>query len=520
MSALAGPRLALVAGSAGGSRRTARIIALVGLVAALAAYCAHARLYWTWTEDDAFISFRYAQNVAHGQGFVFNPGERVEGYSNFTWVVIAAAALHSGADPEQAAKVVGFLSGALALVLSWFLARRLIGNSGLAALIGPFHVAISPVLVQHAVNGLETAFFAALLVGAVLLATGPPALWRRLSLVATLVLLAMTRPEGPLFALVILAVRAMQMRSNNRTWRPALLDAAAFGVLFGAYFLWRWSYFGLPFPNTFYAKTQGGTHGLIDGAQYGLDFLRDSGGVLFVALAAAPWLVGRAGGAYTVAMAVVLTGFVFAFVSGGDWMFNYRFFAHILPVLAALIAAGFDRVAALPHPGTPRAVLAYAALAAVLMTTHVEIANTELRIARMVLPALARHNYLSQNYQELGTWFRDNTPPESSIAISDVGAVGYFSERHILDMFGLIDPHIAHLRGRMHFKADPTYVLSRQPDYIVLVSLNDDGQGYSFQRIPDYTMNRQPDFHDHYELIRTVPQYWQNEFVLVYKRRG
>ena len=72
----------------------------------------------------------------------------------------------------------------------------------------------------------------------------------------------------------------------------------------------------------------------------------------------------------------------------------------------------------------------------------------------------------------------------------------------------------------MHYKADPRYVLSREPDYIVLVSLNDQGAGYSFQRIPDYSMNALPAFHEQYELIRTVPQHWNNEFVLVYRRRG
>ena len=87
-------------------------------------------------------------------------------------------------------------------------------------------------------------------------------------------------------------------------------------------------------------------------------------------------------------------------------------------------------------------------------------------------------------------------------------------------MFGLIDPHIARLHGRMHYKGDAPYVLSRRPEYVVLVSLNDDGKGYSFQRIPDWAMNAQSAFHDEYELIRTVPQYWQNEFVLVYHRRG
>jgi hypothetical protein len=101
-----------------------------------------------------------------------------------------------------------------------------------------------------------------------------------------------------------------------------------------------------------------------------------------------------------------------------------------------------------------------------------------------------------------------------------VGAVGYFSERRILDMYGLTDAHIGRLPGRIHYKADARYVLSLDPDFIVLLSLNDDGAGHFFQRIPDYSMNAQPEFHDRYELIRTVPQYWQNEFVLVFKRRG
>ena len=41
--------------------------------------------------DDAFISFRYARNLLEGHGLVFNPGEYVEGYSNFLWVLELAA---------------------------------------------------------------------------------------------------------------------------------------------------------------------------------------------------------------------------------------------------------------------------------------------------------------------------------------------------------------------------------------------------------------------------------------------
>lgn len=518
MSPSGNPRLTVVPG--GGARGLGRWIGIAGLALALVAFVAHARIYWQWTEDDAFISFRYAANLAQGHGLVFNPGERVEGYSNFTWVLLAAGALRHGGDPEQIAKVAGLLSGLLALVLSWVLARRLAPNGRVVALLAAFHLAISPVLVQHSVSGLETPFFALLLIAAVLLAAAEPRGWVRAALVAVSLVLAMTRPEGPFTAGVVLAARALDARFRGGAWRAAVGDLVAWGLLFGAYFVWRWQYFGQPFPNTFYAKAKGGTHGLIDGAQYVLSFARDSGGALFLGLALVPLAAGRVSRSYVIALAAASAVIFFAFASGGDWMFHYRFLAHGLPVLLALVAAGLDVVLSMPRPGTLRAVFTYAGLSALLLATHLSIANTELGIARTVLPALARHNYLSQNYEELGRWFHDNTPPEASIAISDVGAVGYFSERHILDMFGLIDPHIAHLRGRMHYKADPQYILSKAPEYIVLVSLNDEGKGYSFQRIPDYTMNTQNEFHDRYELVRTVPQYWQNEFVLVYKRRA
>ena len=513
------------------------------LAVAVVGFVLHARVYWGWTEDDAFISYRYARNAAAGHGLVFNPGERVEGYSNFAWVAIAAAAIRAGLDPVQVSKGVGLLAGALALLLSWMLVRRVVPGAGFTTLVAPFYLAVSPTLVQHSVSGLETSFFALLLVAAVLLAAGGTSRARRVGLVAVLLALSLVRPEGPFLALGILFLRALNLRmaggvvdwdepidadtmaravppDDRGAVRAALLDIAIYLVLFGAYFVWRWGYFGSPLPNTFYAKARGGLHGIIDGGQYTLDFLREAGGPLFVALGLVPFVLGPRRPAYWLSLGVVAAYVVFVLFSGGDWMFHYRFYGHIVPILAALIAAGLDLVLRLPRPGTLRALAAYAALAGVLLATLLSVANSELRVARIVLPALARHNYLSQNYEELGVWFRENTPPEATIAISDVGAVGYFSERRILDMFGLIDPHIARLHGRMHYKGDPRYVLSRQPEYVVLVSLNDEGKGYSFQRIPDWAMNAQPEFHDNYELIRMVPQYWQDEFVLVYQRRG
>src|SRR4051812_8768436 len=60
----------------------------LGLFAPMAFVLAAARRVGSFTIDDAYISFRYARNFAHGDGLVYNLGERVEGYTNFLWTVI------------------------------------------------------------------------------------------------------------------------------------------------------------------------------------------------------------------------------------------------------------------------------------------------------------------------------------------------------------------------------------------------------------------------------------------------
>src|SRR5690606_9328035 len=75
-----------------------------------------------WIGDDAFISFRYARNLAEGEGLVFNQGARVEGYTNFLWTVLLAGFIALGLDPAQVSIVlrIGSLAG------SCLLAARLV----------------------------------------------------------------------------------------------------------------------------------------------------------------------------------------------------------------------------------------------------------------------------------------------------------------------------------------------------------------------------------------------------------
>lgn len=77
------------------------------LALAVALLLAHA-LSFRFAIDDAYISFRYARNLLDGHGLVFNPGERVEGYSNLSWVLLAAAGMAAGLDPLLWARLLGF----------------------------------------------------------------------------------------------------------------------------------------------------------------------------------------------------------------------------------------------------------------------------------------------------------------------------------------------------------------------------------------------------------------------------
>jgi hypothetical protein len=89
----------------------------------------HQLLFATVTED-ALVSFRYAQNIADGNGPVFNPGERVEGYTNFLWLVLIALPRAAfGADVQTAAVVFGVVAALGCVLLSYLLVNRIVAGA-------------------------------------------------------------------------------------------------------------------------------------------------------------------------------------------------------------------------------------------------------------------------------------------------------------------------------------------------------------------------------------------------------
>ncbi len=125
----------------------------------------HLALCWRlrgFLTDDAWISVRYAENIAHGDGFVWNPGgPRTEGYSNPLLVGVEALVHALGWSAPAAARVIGVLAGVACVVLVHALGRRVVGEA--AAALGALLTACGAAFAAWTVGGLETTLVALVL---------------------------------------------------------------------------------------------------------------------------------------------------------------------------------------------------------------------------------------------------------------------------------------------------------------------------------------------------------------------
>ena len=238
------------------------------------AFVAHV-LSFRYTVDDAFISFRYARNWVEGAGLVYNPGERVEGYTNFLWTVLAALPIRLGLDVEWFMKIAGLGAGVALIFAVWRYGRARLGGRPLVSLL-PLPLAASGALALWSGAGLETSLFTLLLFAGVAAAAGERGRKPFLRSALFLARATLTRPEGALVFAVVAAERFAARRWEAlRDLLPGIIVFLAVLVPFEA---WRIAYYGDPLPNTWYAKSGGGAWAILRGVKYILSCAGPVGG--------------------------------------------------------------------------------------------------------------------------------------------------------------------------------------------------------------------------------------------------
>jgi hypothetical protein len=418
-------------------------------------------LYGPCTQDDAFISFRYAQNLVEGHGLVYNPGERVEGFTNLLWTLLLAVPLALGLDPVAASTAMGLAAAGLAVLTTGLLAARLLPErAGPAAALAGLLLAADPQAALEAVEGLETSLHMAIVAVVALRLgrelAGPLGPRAHLGSGALLAVLCLSRPEAPLLAAGLhfgLIAGAARRGTARAALVRAVVAAGPAVLLVLGLTAFRLAYYGEPLPNTFYAKTGGAA--LERGLGYLAVHLQDhpvQWGAAVIGLVA---LRGRPLGQALAGATLAQLAYV-AWV-GGDFKPTGRFVMPVLPLMAALGAAGLLQSRPL---GRPRVL---ALLGAALVVRSVQVYGVCAEWADI------RHANM-ESRRTLGLFLRDSLPPDTLIAIHSAGAVPYYAGLPTIDMWGLTDHHIARApvpdfgQGMAgHERGDPAYVFGREP---------------------------------------------------------
>lgn len=422
---------------------TTERVALVAALLLVTLLCWPVRGYLT---DDTFIHLQYAKNLAHGHGLVFNVGERVYGCTSPMWAVLIADLMAFGVDGLLAARILGWIATLASVLFFMQLARRVLvrpATRACATLAWSTHAW----LLRWSLSGMETSLATALvLAGFVAFTEGDRWGARPVRTGALWSLAALARPEAAFLLFLwglFLILDAQERESVARLFWGMLPPL----FIYGTWLLFARFYFGTFWPQTLAAKSAGAE---------GLEFLSDN-------VRRQILIVGATDG-------VLVVGLVIALLFGGRRLMQARrsWTEELLPLawvacLPPLYAArGVEVISRYLVPLLPIVALtAWRALEAwwwppegtldrarrpgprlALVAVAVLVAAQNLAVYRgAVIPQVRTFTAaVRESLQPWGQWFRRHTAPGTIVATPDIGAIGYYSERTIFDLAGLITP--------------------------------------------------------------------------------
>ncbi len=425
------------------SRDRRRDFLILGLLlAGTAFYAARAVDFSIEPYEDAAMLMRYAVHLGQGHGIVWNVGEPpVDGATDFLFLLSAAGLVRLGLAVEVAVRLLTLVAHLLTVALVYLGARRLAGAPPWAAALSAAFLAVGPGL-RYAAAYFGTPFFvlfACLTWLAAMALAGRGVTHGRAAVFAFSGLaLGLTRPEGVILtALMLLSVVFLRGRKESR--EAILWFVGVFGLLGGAYFLWRWRYFGHPLPNPFLKK--GGGRFYPTSARESVQFVIAQG-LPFLApvLAALSFEKTRR---RALALLIPVGGFALAFLLISNAMnFGGRFQYALLPVvllswwpLAADLLPEFrlPRFEELSREARRAAVLVgvFAAGAAVWYSHERSRGITYSEDGRYAV-ALALRSFAERGY---------------TLATSEAGLLPLYSRWKTIDTWGLNDLWITHHGG-------------------------------------------------------------------------
>jgi len=419
-----------------------------------------------WISEDAFITLRHVENFLHGLGPVFNPGERVEGFTHPLWFAVVSVFRRLGLPPKGAAVVPGILASFAALYLLFFK----VGwgrTSRPAALFNPAAAVLIGIsaFIDFGTSGLETALSYLLLVLYAKSIAERKWLDRPFLTGLLAALLVLNRPDFAVFPALLFLAYAAEAAAKRLRAATVFRFLLPLFLLVGGYEVFRMGTYASLLPNPFYAKSGAGAH-LVQGWKYLLDLCQGSlcvliflAALLMLAAARRSRLPGLRERVLVLASAVVHAAFVVR--GGGDFMHG-RFLLPALLLIAFSTAGAFDLL--IQRGALRRTAAASCALVLFLFSLQVKPLQKRGQVFHhgisdersfyykdRIIPLrylgedtmILMWKTIGMNYRRLSEQARLNL----RVAYKNVGFTGFYAgpHVHVIDELGLADPVVARL---------------------------------------------------------------------------
>lgn len=484
--------------------RSAGIVTALGLVA-----LGLGLVFQDIAFDDPFVTYRYAENLATGSGLVYNIGERVLSTTTPLYALLLAAIRLFTTEIPLLSNWIGIASLWAGAALLYHICDRF-GHWVAGAIAGLLYVTFPLLWLSM---GFEVPLYLMLILA------GYAAYFRnRPGLAALLLALATLTRADALVAAGVLFLHAV-LKERRFPWRPA----ATYLLTMAPVLVFLTVYFGSPVPVTLAAKNAqtalgvtgfyAGTH-FLQGAwilakawflQTPLYILLAASAVIGLVVASrmerwALWLVVWA--------ALYSLGYHLLGVAPYHW-----YYTPLVPAGVALAGLGADHVGRFIKRPAARCLAVSLLALGMLGAQAVSLYHTErvLHGDAFVSPDLPTYKVLPEVktdvYRRVGEWLAVNTPADADVGVTEVGVMGYYSRRRMVDFLGLLRPEVAEALRR----GDVAWALFHyQPDYLALTEVNP---------LYSYDIRRDEWFRAAYEPVQQFddPRFWGSP-VTIYRR--
>jgi hypothetical protein len=446
-----------------------------------------------YTPDDTYIHAQFARNVAHGHGYAFNAEEPTYGATSPLWVLLVATGGLLSIDYVLMAKILSVLCTLGAIVAFACLAGSLFDDSTYI-LASTLAWSVDCWLLRWAASGMETSLSVLmLLIGMAVYARERTAVKATSLFPVYLALLTLARPEGALLFVLVLIDSKVAAR---RKWKDVMVMTATYLAVLAPWLLYASSRLGTMVPSTFAAKSTLSLPAASSWAFSALSAIKHMASNRLWELVAV--LAGiilavknrlRSHGTRTRDHTWLSVGAIWIILLPAVYVWQgipivSRYLLLVTPVLILL---GFRALLTVERHldrdghGRSRSLVTASVIIIVLQNSMVSFA--------VVHP---HTRSFSRGMKEclipIGQWFARETPARTSIAALDIGALGYYAERKVVDLGGLVTPQVLPwLQQYSSEELAETYPLLAsdipRADYLVYRSKQPDGLG---ARLPYY----------------------------------